>query len=631
MARADRRLSAILAADIVGYARLVESDESATLEGITTLRTEILNPLVAEHRGRVIKLMGDGVLVEFASVVDTVNAAVAIQERIAREQASQPEDRRIVLRMGVNLGDVVVEGDDLMGDGVNVAARLEQFCPPGGILISGTVFDQLQGKISVPVDFVGEQRVKNIARPVRVYSVAVGGKVFKPRRVFPMRLFAMAVALVILVAGGAFWVLRDRPAAPSVRATLAVLPFDNYGAEAADARLADALTEDIITDLARFRDLSVMARNSTAVYKGKSVDIRQVGKDLDVRYVLEGSFQRSGDQGRFTAQLIDARTGAHVWSERYDRPVTDLFQVQSDIADKVANTLGGYSGLISKTEVGTARRKRPESLSAYEVYLLGVDAMHRNTEKDYKEAAAFLQRAVQMDPNLARAYTALSWACSLQLASATERAPLLQQQLDAARKAVELDPMDAEAHAALGEAYGNNGDTGQTRLQYDEALRLNPNSFDILTLYAGWASSFGEAEKGAQAADRARAINRQLPNWARGLYRYAYFMVGRYQDAVDMGNQVPRSEWHAGYYAMVAGALAELGRLEEARKIAEEGVTRLPALSSIEAFALRGDWPPHEELRLVRAMRVAGFPLCATGLAAEKLPKRLPECSTGVP
>ena len=303
---------AILAADIVGYSRLVEADEAGTLAAIKALRETAIDPLLAEHKGRIVKLMGDGAIVEFASVVDAVACAVAIQKVVAELQAKVPADRRIVFRIGVNLGDVVVEGDDLLGDGVNVAARLEQLCEPGGVLVSGTAYDHLQGKLGLPLEFTGEQQVKNIARPVRAYRVRLDGarrlRGIRHARSHTARRAAgggRAVSCCSSSAAGAGGSGRRdrRPASPSI----AVLPFDNLGGDEATGRLADGITEDIITDLARFRDLDVIARNSTEVYKGKPADVRQVGRDLGVGYVLEGSIQRQGDQLRVTAQLIDAQ------------------------------------------------------------------------------------------------------------------------------------------------------------------------------------------------------------------------------------------------------------------------------------------------------------------------------------
>jgi TolB-like protein/class 3 adenylate cyclase len=329
-ARVERKLAAILAADVVGYSRLVGADEAGTIARLKGLRQELIQPLIAEHRGRVVKLMGDGALVEFASTVDAVECAVAIQNGVAAREAAEPEDRRIQLRIGINLGDIIVEDGDILGDGVNVAARLEGLAEPGGICIARNVHNQIKAKLALPFEPMGQHRIKNIAEPVEVWRVALDGvaaaAVASRRRAAGSRmtrwLIPAAGALLALVfMGGGVWHFWPGALPPKGRPAIAVLPFENLGGDEATGRLADGITEDIITDLARFHDLDVIARNSTYVYKGKPVDVRQVGKDLNVGYVLEGSIQRQGDSVRVTSQLIDAGTGAHVWSERWDRPV----------------------------------------------------------------------------------------------------------------------------------------------------------------------------------------------------------------------------------------------------------------------------------------------------------------------
>lgn len=349
----ERRLAAILAADAVGYSRLMELDEAGTLSALKAHMGVLIRPAIAAHHGRVVKTTGDGILAEFGSVVDAVRCAVAVQRGIAERNVAVAADKRLLFRIGINLGDVVIEGADLLGDGVNIAARLEQMAQPGGVLLSGTAYDQLQGKLDVPLEFVGEQHVKNIARPVRAYRVLLDGRRvgWWPgfRRVRRRAALAAAVLLAAILGGTAWYFWPHQPGL-AVRASLAVMPFANIAGDDATGRLADGLTEDIITDLSRNREMDVIAHNSTEVYKGRPVDLRQVGKDLNVRYVLEGSVQREGDQIRIAAQLIDANSGTHLWSERWDRPAQDFFAVQTEIADQVANRLGGGGGIIHETE-----------------------------------------------------------------------------------------------------------------------------------------------------------------------------------------------------------------------------------------------------------------------------------------
>jgi TolB-like protein/class 3 adenylate cyclase len=444
----ERRLAAILAADVVGYSRLVEQDEADTLSALKTLRCGVIEPLLTEHHGRIVKLIGDGAIAEFSSVVDAVACAVAVQKRVAASQVSQPPERRIVFRMGVNLGDVVVEGDDLLGHGVNIAARLEQICEPGGVLISGPAYDQLQGKLNLPIEFAGEQRVKNIDRPIRTYRVRLDGVRAAPTLLHRPRRWTVSVAIALLLAlalgAGLFLWLRLAEPMPVGRPSIAVLPFDNLSGDEATQRLADGVTEDIITDLARFREFDVIARASTAVYKGKPVDVRQIGRDLNVRYVLEGSVQRQGEQIRATAQLIDAGTAAHVWTQRWDRPAADLFAVQTEIAQQAAAQIGGWNAVIA-AERRTSQRKRPEDLSAYELYLRGSDLLARGGKDNTEEAVRLFTQAVEKDPHLARAWTALSAAHDYTISFGADRNTATEQAKKAAERAVALDPADGDA------------------------------------------------------------------------------------------------------------------------------------------------------------------------------------------
>jgi TolB-like protein/class 3 adenylate cyclase len=424
--RTERRLAAILAADVVGYSRLVEQDEEGTLAALRDIRHALVDPLLAEHRGRIVKLMGDGLLAEFGSVVDAVACAIAIQAGTAARQAQVAPERRIVFRIGINLGDVVVEGEDLLGDGVNIAARLEQLCEPDGVMISGTAYDHLKGKLNVPFDFAGQKRVKNISQPVRTYILRMeGAQRGWSRRSRLVRRWPLAAALaaVLLVMGLGLWwwsqrveTTIDKPTVAETgigKPSIAVLPFDNLGGDDATGRLAAGLTEDIITDLSRYRDLDVMARNATAAYADKPVDIRAVGEALNVRYVLEGSIQKHNDQVRVTAQLIEADRGTHLWSERWDRPATDVFAVQAEGAEQVATRLAASGGAIPEAERAARRRARPEDLKAYDLYRMGQEAMGHFTKESIEAAIHWLEQAVDQDPKLARAWVALAAAHDL--------------------------------------------------------------------------------------------------------------------------------------------------------------------------------------------------------------------------
>jgi TolB-like protein/class 3 adenylate cyclase/Flp pilus assembly protein TadD len=633
-ARVERRLAAILAADVVGYSRLMERDEDRTLERLKAHRKELVEPLVAQHHGRIIKLMGDGILCEFGSAVDAVRCAVLVQRGMAEREAGAPEGERILLRIGINLGDVVHEADgDLYGDGVNIAARLEQLCEPGGVLVSGTAYDHLQGKIDLPLDFTGERRVKNIERPVRTYRVRLdGARAASPslpaRRKWALPAAAAVLVALLLAAGAAWW--WPWPAEPALtgRPSIAVLPFDNLGGDEATARLVGGITEDIITDLARFREFDVIARNSTAVYAGKPVDVRQVGRDLNVRYVLEGSIQRQGERVRTTAQLIDAGTGAHVWSERWDRPTDDVFAVQTEIAERVASRLGGGGAVAQAERQVAARRARPGNLTAYELYLLGAQASERATREANAEAIRLHSKAVELDPTLARAWVLLSLAHNLSVGYDADPEAARKAALDAAERAVALDPADAEAHAALGEALTSQGEFGRAAAEFETALRLNPGHVEVLTFYSGWASAFGHPERGTEAADRAIRLNPNYAPWAANNFRYAYFMAGRYEDALRVTERQPKENLTRFGLVFRAAIYAALGRAEEARTAAAEALARHPGLT-IEGFVNDPGFSDSERQRLIETMRQAGFPPCAKPeeLAGPAAPVRLPECA----
>jgi TolB-like protein/class 3 adenylate cyclase len=445
-ARAERRLAAILAADVVGYSRLVEADEGGTLTALKARRKLILEPLLSVYRGRIVKVMGDGVLVEFASAVNAVTCAVELQKRMALANIDLPEDRCIVLRVGINLGEVVVEGSELYGDGVNIAARLESLSEAGGLCISASVFEHVNGKVPYSFTVFGPQTLKNIARPVDIYRLA-NTELPKPSGIATNRRHS------------------DKPA-------IAVLPFDNISGDAPAARLAGGVTEDIITDLARFRGLDVIARNSAAVYKGRSVDIRQVGRELNVHYVLEGSIQRQAGKIRVTAQLIEASTGATLWSERWDRRDKDLFAVQTEVATQVAVTLGGMGGsaVITAQEMRNARRRSPENLTAYELYLQANEARTLFTQESVARGIELATRAIALDPTLGRAHVTRAWLNYIQVHHGADSELAMQKMEADVRRALTLDPSDAEARVTLAFHLSNRGRFQESESQIEAAL-----------------------------------------------------------------------------------------------------------------------------------------------------------------
>ena len=593
--RTDRKLAAILAADVVGYSRLVGNDEAGTIARVKALRKECLEPLVAEYHGRVVKLMGDGALVEFASAVDAVECAVAIQKGVAEREAAEPEDRRIAFRIGINVGDIIVEEGDIFGDGVNIAARLEGLAEPGGICVARNVHDQVKAKLGLAFEPMGEHRVKNIAEPITVYRVNLDspGHTRLRRPLWVQRRWQFAAAGVVLIlalgAGTAWYAMRPsapeaigpegtgvaaerKPALPLPdKPSIAVLPFENLSDDPKQERLAGGLTEDVITDLSRFRELFVIARNSTEVYRGKPVDVRQVGRELGVQYVLEGSLQINGDQVRITAQLINATTGNHVWAERYDRPLEDIFVVQDEVRQKIAGTLATPTGgVLTEAERESARRKPPENLQAYDNYLLGIEYKHRFTKEDNQKAHQLLTKAIELDPGFARAYVGLAMADGVAIDNGwtKSRQESLDNMLKAVRTALTLDPSDNQAHLFLGTYYMYVGDLEQSLAEHDKALRLNPNDADALVTSAGDMTWFGRPAQAAELADRAARINPNYPDWYGWGLLLAYFYDGQYDRALA----VTRSRLNPDIWDYIYRPLiyAELGRKTEAASAVSE-------------------------------------------------------------
>ena len=439
---------------------------------------------------------------------------------------------------------------------------------------------------------------------------------------------ALALCLALVAAAGAFQLLRTADAAlPASRVpAVAVLPFQGIG-DATAQRLADGLTQDLITDLARFPEFSVMASNSTAIYKGKAADPREVGAALDVGYIIEGSIQREGGRVRIAAQLFDAVKGEDLWSNRWDRPDQGFFAVQAEIAEQVANRLGGGAGLIQEAGRNAARRKPPENLSAYEFYLLGTEKLERFTRADVDEAIRLLTRAVELDPGLARAWIELYHSYCVSVGFGADHDTTMRKADAAAAMALSLDPGDPEAHAVVAMSYGTKGDFARAKAEFDTALRLAPGAAEILIFYTGWASTFGEPERGAELVDQAMRLDPNYPMWAAGIFSYAYFMAGRYEDSLHMLDRQATENYNRDKWVFRAGALAALGRVDEAKSWVAKGLKAFPQLS-IELLVNEPGYSEAEHRRLEETMRLAGFPLCFSEeqLVLVKNPTRLPDC-----
>jgi adenylate cyclase len=573
--RLQRRLAAILAADVVGYSRLMELDEVGTLATLKSRHKDILHPLVTRNAGRIFKVTGDGVMVEFASAVNAVQCAIDLQEAMAKAAQDQPEDRRITLRIGINLGDIVVERGDLYGDGVNIAARLESAADPGGIFISGTAYDQVKNKIQAGFEELGEQSLKNIGAPVRVYRITGLPRV------------AQAAALT-------------RSSKPSI----AVLPFVSMSGDVEQQFFGDGITEDIITELARFRQLQVLARNSSFRYRGQDVDVQRVGRELGVQYIVEGSVRRVGDRMRITAQLIDTATGHHLWAERFDRGEEELFAVQDQVVKTIAATLVGR---LSAAATEHAQRRPPASLAAYELVLRG-DALPVYRPGATEEARELFERAIALDPNYARAYSLLAnleitvWHCDFDASP-----EVLDHACALAQKAVALDPNDPATQIALARVHQTRGAYTPAEHHYRKALELNPNSAVLQAGLGDLHITFGEHLKALDYFRQARAIDPYFdPTWLWPVTGIAHFMAHQYEEAIAALERSTEPPYWVHVY--LAASHAMLGNDGRARHHAAETLRLRPDFTiarSLSRHALRS---ASDREHLAEAMRKAGMP-----------------------
>jgi adenylate cyclase len=524
----QRRLAAIVSADVAGYSRLMGRDESGTLAALKALRQEVIDPAIASHGGRIVKTTGDGLLLEFPSVVNAVRCAVEVQTAIADRSGEVPDERRIAFRIGINLGDIIVEGDDIFGDGVNVAARLQEIAPPAGICISSRVHDDVRDRLDTPFDDGGVQALKNIARPVQVWR-------WQPSTTVPSQPAPAPTGLP----------LPDKP-------SIAVLPFQNMSGDPEQDYFTDGVTEDIITELSRFHSLFVIARNSSFSYKAKPPDIRQVGRELGVRYVLEGSMRKSANRIRVTGQLVDTLTGNHIWAERYDRVLEDVFAVQEELTQAVVAAIAPQ---IELTEQLRAARKRPENLSAYEIALRAYAHAAEGRDKADRAIAELAIReaneALATDPSSVLALHAICIAQSNALYGqlVADREHALRQAAWAAARAIELDGANALSYAQRGIIVLLSGQLDR----YPEALmdahrahELNPNDTFVLRLLGTLEAAVGQHEQALEHGQQVLRLNpRQSRNhMAYNLMAYASFGAKRYREGVDWAsralNHMPR-------------------------------------------------------------------------------------------
>jgi adenylate cyclase len=588
--RVQRRLTAILAADVAGYSRLMGLDEVGTARTLREHRS-VTDALVAKHGGRIVKTTGDGVLLEFPSVVDAAECAVAVQAVMAERNEGIPEDRRMLYRIGINLGDILIEGDDILGDGVNVAARLESIAEPGGICISSSAYDQVSGKVAVEFADLGEQTLKNIARPIRAFAVrAKGGATILPSR-------------------GRALPLPDKP-------SIAVLPFQNMSGDPEQEYFADGMVEDIITALSRFKALFVIARNSSFTYKGRAVDVKQVGRELGVRYVLEGSVRRAANRLRITGQLIDASTGSHLWADRFEGAIQDVFELQDHVTESV---VGAIAPAIERAELERAKRKPTDSLDAHGHYLRGLAKLYqfdiRHTVAALEEALHSFQGAIDIDPDFASAYAGAA-ACYVSAKAAGRRiATSANEMIELKRlsqRATELAKDDAWALTLSAWALAYSG--GELRAAssvIDRALALNSNLAEAWHC-SGWIKNWlGQREVAIERFARAMRLSpfdQHIAIMKTGI-AHCYFFLGQYDEAANWAALAFQDAAENQVVLRIKAASHILaGRAEEA----QEAIARLrqlnPALRVSNLKEVLGPYGQEDLSRYEEAMRRAGLP-----------------------
>jgi adenylate cyclase len=595
----QRKLAAIFSADVQGYSRLMGDDEVATVRTLTAYR-DVMATHIQAHRGRVVDSPGDNLLAEFASVVDAVECAVAIQHDLKARNAELPAPRQMIFRIGINLGDVIVEGDRLYGDGINIAARIEGLAEGGGICLSGTAYDQVENKLSVGYEWLGEHVVKNIAKPVRVYRVltdpaspaARGGTT--PRAASrARRRLVLAVGLLVLLmgmGGVAMWTFSPRvsevrtalalPDKPSI----AVLPLANLSDDPQQEYFSDGMTEDLITALSKISGLFVIARTSVFTYKGKPVKVQQVSQDLGVRYVLEGSVRKAAERVRITAQLIDATTGTHLWAERYDRVLEDVFTVQDEITRNIVTALEVQ---LTSGEQVRLWRQGTTSPEAYDTFLRGRDYAMRKTREDTVQARRLFERAIELDPGFAMAYVGLASTFTLEvrLGWSPSLAEPLQRARELTHKAIALDDALADAYGQLGYILLLQRQHEQAITAGQHAIALSPNGADVHALLAVTLNFSGRPADGLAMIEKAMRLSPVYPSWYVHVLGMSHYLVGRYEEALAafMHSRDRSPDAWFPYVGLVLTSV-QLGREGAARVAAAEILKRDPAFS-LERYA----------------------------------------------
>jgi len=582
--RVERRLTAILAADVAGYSRLTGLDEEGTHAQLQNHLRSLIDPKIAEHRGRVVKNTGDGLLAEFSSVVDAVRCALDVQRGMAERNADVPSEKRVEFRIGINVGDIIIDRGDIFGDGVNVAVRLEGIAEPGGICLSEDAHRQVRGKLELPTEDIGEQKLKNIAQPVRVYRVRPSGRAATTRPSLP---------------------LPDKP-------SIAVLPFENMSGDPEQDYFADGIVEEIITALCRFRELFVIARNSSFTYKGRVVDVKQVGRELGVRYVLEGSLRKAGTRVRITGQLIDASTGAHLWADRFEGTLEDIFDLQDQVTGKV---IAAIAPKLEQVEIERAKRKPTENLDAYDYYLRGVAVGFQLTREANDEALNLFNKAIELDPNFASPYARAAAVYTIRIGMGwmNNRSPESAEAVRLARRAIDLGRDDPAVLAVAGFVLAYvGGDLNTGAALVDRALSLNSN-FAAAWAYSGWIEiCLGDPDTGIKHEALAMRLSPLDPRilWWHTFTAVALFLMEHYDDAVLSAGRALQFEpnW-LGALRIAAASHALAGHLDEAHQAIMRVRQLDPALriSNLDKVSMPFQ-RQQDRARFVEGLRKAGLP-----------------------
>ncbi|MGO8910358.1 MAG: adenylate/guanylate cyclase domain-containing protein [Bradyrhizobium sp.] len=648
----QRRLAAILVADVAGYSRLMGRDESGTLRQIKAIRRQIVDPSIAAYHGRVVKTTGDGILIEYPSAVEAVGCAVAVQRAMAERSVDIPVEQRIEFRIGVHEGDIVVDDQDIFGDGVNVAARLETLSAPGGICISGRVYEDMSGRLELPFEDRGEQQLKNIARPVRIYALgteAIAGLPATPTlasedlsnngferwlgqvltSTLPTKSLRWLVLLpvALALAGIGAWQVTKRAQAPSRfeaanqsrGPSIAVLPFDNLSGDPSQEFFSDGISDELMTVLSRFDQLRVLARNTTFAYKKKAVDIEELGRQIQAQYVIEGSFRRVPDQISVTAQLIDARTGTHVWAQTYERSTTSisLLSLQNDIAHHIGAAIGDIrTGAIAKAELERARAKPATELSSYECVLQGYQASAaQSAAEPMRRARACLEATVRRDPTYAEAWAILTRILQIQhtwgtgLDEVDKRVDLVPRIVEAGNRAVELAPENATAHFALFFAYYVTCQTERMRIEADRVLAINPDDANALGLMGNLLAYAGDWDYGRQLAEKGIALaGPAAPSWWWWVIAKDHYRKGEYAKALEVFQRsYSEQNWLDRLHLVYT--LPHLGKIDEARAQIPALLKLKPDISVRKADRYYAMWCFDADFRdrMVKALRLAGL------------------------